>query len=65
MESYLHLFSVVEMTILHLWIHSLTFLLKIATHLRCGHLKYMETADIKPDCDKALREIQQVCKICF
>ena len=49
-----------EICILHLWIHALTFLLKIASHLRAGHLKYTETADIKPDCDRALREIQQV-----
>ena len=34
-----------------------TFLLKIATHLRCGHLQYTETANIKGDCDKALKEI--------
>ena len=49
-----------ETCVLHLWIHALTFLLKIATHLRAGHLKYTETADIKPDCDRALKEIQQV-----
>jgi hypothetical protein len=48
------------MAILHLWIHGLTFLLRVAGHLRCGHLKYEETADIKPDCDQALKEIQKV-----
>ena len=51
----------VEITILHLWIHGLTYILRIASHLRCGQLQYEETADIKGDCDKALREIQQVC----
>ena len=51
-----------EICVLHLWIHAVTWLLKIATHLRVGHLKYTETADIKADCDKALKEIQQVCK---
>ena len=49
-----------DMTILHLWIHSLDFLLRVASHLRCGHLKYNETSDIKDDCEKALREIQKV-----
>ena len=42
--------------ILHLWIHALTVLLKIATHLRCGHLQYTKTTNIKGDCDKALKE---------
>ena len=51
----------IEITILHLWIHALTFILKIAVHLRCGHLQYFETADIKGDCEEALKEIQQVC----
>ena len=49
-----------EITILHLWIHSLTYVLRIAVHLRCGHLLYDETAEVKADCDRALREIQQV-----
>ena len=54
-----HLLSL-EITILHLWIHAITWLLKIACHLRAGHLRYMETKDIKLDCDKAMKEIQQV-----
>ena len=48
------------MTILHLWIHALDFILRVASHLRCGHLKYNETRDIKEDCDNALKEIQKV-----
>ena len=48
------------MTILHLWIHALDFVLRVASHLRCGHLQYNETRDIKEDCDKALKEIQTV-----
>ena len=56
-----YILFVVEICILHLWIHALTFLLRIATHLRCNQLKYTETSDIKADCDKALKEIQQVC----
>ena len=47
-------------TVLHLWIHALDFILRVASHLRCGHLKYNETKDIKTDCEKALREIQKV-----
>ena len=50
----------VEITVLHLWIHALTFLLRIAVHLRCGHLLYDETADVKVKCDIALKEIQQI-----
>ena len=49
-----------EITILHPWNHSLTYVLRIAVHLRCGHLLYDETAEVKADCDRALREIQQV-----
>ena len=48
-----------------MWIHALEFLTRIATHLRCGHLKYTETADIKADCVEALREIQQVYNFKF
>ena len=47
-------------TVLHLWIHALTYILRIAAHLRCGHLVYEETADIIEDCEMALKEIQQV-----
>ena len=54
------IYDYVEITILHLWIHSLTYVLRIAVHLRCGHLLYDETAEVKADCDRALREIQQV-----
>ena len=56
----LQFFNVSAITILHLWIHALDFLLKIASHLICGHLKYNETMDIKDDCERALREIQTV-----
>ena len=48
------------MTVLHLWIHALDFILRVASHLRCGHLQYNETRDIKEDCDTALKEIQKV-----
>ena len=57
------MYLLAEITILHLWIHALTFLLKIAVHLRCDHLFYDETADIKGDCDRALKEIQQVVRL--
>ena len=49
-----------EITVLHLWIHAVTFLLRIASHLIAGHLQYEETSSIKPDCDMALKKIQQV-----
>ena len=52
--------SVSALAVLHLWIHSLTFIIRIAAHLRAGHLVYDETVGIKADCEKALKEIQQV-----